>query len=192
MSGNNNISKDLFNSSPPDIEPNKYQDQLLEQYKLYVQMADKISDRRAVANTFFLSLNSFILTLLGILPQLKTNVSEFTLLWIIIVSIAGIIFSLAWIMLIRGYRKLNEAKFYVINSIEVKLPVTMYTSEWKYLEKIKEKIRFLPIKVGYSALSKIEQWIPFLIIFLYISLMLGSILISFQLIELPFKTAVLD
>jgi hypothetical protein len=187
MSMENDNPKDKLFNSPDNYVDNKYQDHLLEQYKLYIQMADKISDRRATANTFFLSLNSFLLTVLGILPQLKSNIVEFTFIWIIVVSFAGIVFCLAWIMLIRGYRKLNEAKFYIINTIESTLPVTMYDSEWKYLEKIKEKIRFLPFRIGYSPLSMVERWVPTLIIFLYISLMIGSIAVSFNFIELPFE-----
>jgi hypothetical protein len=180
-------SDDLFNEPYSNIDE-KYKDQLIEQYKLYVQMADKISDRRAIANTFFLSLNSFLLTVLGVLPQLKSNIVEFTLIWVIVVSIAGIIFCFSWIMLIRGYRKLNEAKFYIINRMEEKLPVTMYASEWKYLENIKEKLRFLPFNIGYSPLSMIERWVPSLIVLLYISLMVGTIAVSYNFIKLPFET----
>ena len=33
---------------------------LLEQYKIYVEMADRISHRRAVANTFFLTFNTAV------------------------------------------------------------------------------------------------------------------------------------
>ncbi len=36
----------------------RYQAVLLEQYKLYVEMADRVSARRALANTFFLTLNT--------------------------------------------------------------------------------------------------------------------------------------
>jgi hypothetical protein len=63
----------------------------------------------------------------------------------------------------------------------------MYDSEWKYLEKIKEKMRFLPFSMGYSPLSMVERWVPILVIFLYISLMIGSIVVTFNLIEFPFE-----
>ena len=104
-----------------------------------IQMADKVSDRRGIANTFFLSLNTFLLTVLGVLPQLKSNIIEFTMVWIIIVAIAGVTFCITWFMLIRYYAKLNEAKFAVINEIEKKLPVTVFNTEWKYLEKNEDK-----------------------------------------------------
>jgi hypothetical protein len=63
------IRRDLWNA---DVTPatypggaEKYVDALLEQYALYVEMADRISSRRGLANTFFLTLNSAILTLVG-------------------------------------------------------------------------------------------------------------------------------
>ena len=40
----------------------KYDEHLLQQYLLYVQMADKISERRSLANTFFLTANTAILS----------------------------------------------------------------------------------------------------------------------------------
>ena len=164
----------------------KYKDHLLEQYKLYIEMADKISERRATANSFFLSLNSFLLTVLGILPQLKSNIIEFTVLWIIIVSIAGTSFCISWIMIIRAYKSLNGAKFKIINKIEDNLPVSMYNSEWKYLKTVKKNLKYLPFPIKYSPLSVIELWVPIIIILLYISLAVGGILVSLGIINIPF------
>ena len=41
----------------PEKYGEKYKEHLLEQYKLYVEMADRISGRRQTANSFFLSIN---------------------------------------------------------------------------------------------------------------------------------------
>ena len=48
------IGAELWNVAPSDKLP----DGLLEQYKIYVEMADRISARRGLANTFFLTLNT--------------------------------------------------------------------------------------------------------------------------------------
>ena len=37
-----------------------------EQYKLYVEMADRVSARRSLANTFFLTLNTALFTPIGV------------------------------------------------------------------------------------------------------------------------------
>ena len=44
----------------------KYQSAVLEQYKLYVEMADRISNRRGLTNTFFLMLNTGIFTVIAV------------------------------------------------------------------------------------------------------------------------------
>lgn len=156
----------------------KYKEHLLEQYKLFIQMADKISDRRATANSFYLSLNSFLLTILGILPQLKSNIIEFTLLWIIIVSAGGIVFCISWIRIIETYKRLNSAKFKVILAIEGNLPAKMYSAEKNHLKAMM-----------HSTLSSNEKFIPIIIIALYALLALGGSLVSLQLLQLPFTAS---
>jgi len=56
----------------------------LELYKLAVEMADRISARRALANTFFLTINTGLAALLG----------GKELRWY--VAVAGLLFALAW------------------------------------------------------------------------------------------------
>ena len=52
-----------------------YEHHILDQYKLYVEMADRISSRRNSANIFFLTLNSTILTIIGFLFEKITVVN---------------------------------------------------------------------------------------------------------------------
>ena len=102
----------------------EYLKHLLTQYKLCVEMADKISSRRCNANNFFLSINTFLLTAVGILSKLGFDFSIFTLSWIIIVSLSGIVLCVTWFVTIRCYRNLNEAKFKIINKIEEKFDIS--------------------------------------------------------------------
>ncbi len=46
---------------------------LLEQYKLYVEMADRISARRGLTNSYFLTLNTGIVALVGALKKFPTG-----------------------------------------------------------------------------------------------------------------------
>ena len=62
-------------------------------------LVDRISARRALANTFFLTVNTGLAALLG-------------LRWY--VAAAGIVFALAWWWLLQSYRKLNAAKFNIV------------------------------------------------------------------------------
>ena len=100
-----------------------YKKHLLEQYKLCVEMADKISSRRSTANSFFLSVNTLLITAIGILSRLGSSFATFSSLWGVMTSIAGILFCWTWLVTIQRYRDLNDAKFNVINAIERRLPV---------------------------------------------------------------------
>jgi hypothetical protein len=72
------IEKMLFISAS-DKYGDKYIEHLLDQYKIYINAAEKISDRRQKTNEFFLGLNTALLALLGFVAT-KTNQSEISLM----------------------------------------------------------------------------------------------------------------
>ncbi|EDS81516.1 RipA family octameric membrane protein (plasmid) [Clostridium perfringens] len=123
---------------------------LIDQWKVYVQMADNISERRGKNNNFFVTLNTTIITL---------STTNFIGIEKSLVNILGIVLSIIWILSIKNYAKLNEAKFSVINSIENYLEIQGFKEEWEYLEINK-----------YSELSNLEKWVP--IIFILINIIL--------------------
>ncbi|MDO8769453.1 MAG: hypothetical protein Q7K57_12265 [Burkholderiaceae bacterium] len=132
----------------------KWYTHLIEQYKLYVEMADRISSRRAAANSYFLSVNSAILAFVGYLTVKDSE--EF--LWLL--GIAGATLSLFWHALIKSYRNLNTAKFLVIHQIEKRLPISPYDAEWEAMGKGKNPKLYRPI-------SHIELGVPFIFIALH-------------------------
>ena len=50
---------------------NDYQNHLFGQYKLYVQSIEKTSDRRQYANIYFLTINTALISLVGLLFKVK-------------------------------------------------------------------------------------------------------------------------
>src|SRR5439155_22128036 len=86
---------------------------------------------------------------------------------------AGILFCVAWIALIRSYKKLNEAKFTVISVIERKLPAVLFDAEWKYLVEDKKKKRRFGFFVRYFPLTLIEIWVPGICIVIYLGMLVG-------------------
>lgn len=126
----------------------------LELYKLAVEMADRISARRALANTFFLTVNTGLVALLG----------GRSLRWY--VAAAGIVFALAWWGLLQSYRKINWAKFQVINSIEPRLPFQPFSDEWHHLENTRAPRKLWPFRdlrawlKGYHDLGTVERIVP--------------------------------
>src|SRR3954454_21912162 len=84
-----------------------YRNAILEQYRIYVEMADRISARRALANTFFLTLNTAILTAIGVFWNRQPGGSDWALIVPLIVLIGQCV---TWYLLIRSYRQLNAGK----------------------------------------------------------------------------------
>jgi hypothetical protein len=119
--------------SPPDSDPNTdpevaaasaiseaLPEHYFELYKLAVEMADRVSARRTTANAFFLTINTGLVALVG----------GTSLRWY--VAAAGVVFSAAWWLLLKSYRKLNEAKFSVIVDMEERLPRQMFAEEYRH------------------------------------------------------------
>jgi hypothetical protein len=143
-----------------DADHERYRGAILEQYKIYVEMADRISARRALANTFFLTLNTAILTAIGVFWNKQPSGSEWTLLVPLLVLLGQ---CLTWYWLIRSYRQLNTGKYTVIAALERRLPATPYWGgEWLALGEGKDRTRYWP-------LTHVEQRIPMLFAAAYLT-----------------------
>jgi hypothetical protein len=100
--------------------PEHYQTAILEQYKLYVEMADRISARRGLTNTFFLTLNTLVFTIIGVVVKDRTQFSPILLALALAIALGQ---CGGWFLIVRSYRQLNSAKFKVIGALETRLPV---------------------------------------------------------------------
>ena len=164
-----NILKSLineFSEETPYALNEKYQDHLLDQYKLFVEMADRISSRRQTANSFFLSINTALIGLLGYFgvndsPQLGNSFN-----WII--AIAGITLSYLWYEIIQSHRNLNTAKFNVIHKIEKFLPLSLYEAEWEAVGRGKNSKLYLPF-------TRVEKGVPWVFVILHSMVLLLSV-----------------
>ena len=79
----------------PEIEYGRdYRTHVLEIYKLYVGMADNISERRQSANSFFLTLNSAIVALISYVSISSNNTVQSSFFWLVPVS--GMVLSFLW------------------------------------------------------------------------------------------------
>ncbi|MFE6305204.1 hypothetical protein [Nocardiopsis sp. NPDC057823] len=150
------VRKSLWNEDffedPRSGSGETYQQILIEQYKICIEMADRVSARRSVANTFFLSLNTLVVTVLT--AVLKGQQGQFSFFALFPGFLILLISCLAWYMMVRSYRLLNGAKFLVIGALEERLPASPYwRAEWAALGEGKNWRLYLP-------LSHIEQWVP--------------------------------
>jgi len=138
----------------------KFADPLVEEYKLYVKMADSVSNRRLQTNSFFVSVLSALFVFLSLIGERKTFGDIVNIAYIAI-PILGLILSYVWFLNIRSYRQLNFGKFKVIHQIEQQLPFPCYAREWEIIGKGEEARKYLQ-------LTHVEQYIPLLLAILFL------------------------
>ncbi len=160
---------EIQENSAYSLNPELHQNHILEQYKLYVEMADRISSRRNLANVFFLTLNTTILAAVGFSLE-KIQLVEPK--WLTIFPILGIeSMVVVWWWLITSYRKLNTAKYKVVGNLEKRLPSSPYWSaEWMELGEGKDLKKYLP-------LTSLEKYVPIIFGFFYLVLSIYIIFI---------------
>ena len=119
-----------------------YRDHALEMYKTYLEMADRISERREKANSFFLAVNTALIALLAkdAFGGAGASASVLELL----VPAAGGVLCYLWYRIVRSYRDLNSAKFKVVQSIEQQLPLRPYYAEWESVGRGENPRLYLP------------------------------------------------
>lgn len=145
----------------------------LEIYKLIVEMADRMTARRAGANSFFLAVNAALATLVGLFGSSKDgDVTRFAAWGVIAGAAAGVVLAISWWMLLRYYRRLNGAKFDVINNIETRLPEQPYTQEWTILHPTEAAPPAKTKGRGYHhrEATVIEQFVPWVFVGVYLVL----------------------
>lgn len=146
----------------------KYQGAILEQYKIYVEMADRVTSRRALHNTFFLTVNTAIAAVGGSLVsslQSRGTASLVSLLTILLLQCA------TWFWMIRSYRQLSSAKYRVIGALEDRLPSSPWLAEWRAMRAGRDKSLYWP-------LTQLEQLVPAIFGVAYIALFIFAVLKS--------------
>ena len=147
----------------PEEYGEKYQDHLLEQYKLFVEMADRVSQRRDQSNRFYVTFVSAIAGLLMVLSRFGTSVNGIWPVVFLISGLLGMALSFIWFLNIESYRTLNTAKFEIINDLEQQLPYQGYSKEWELLRPAIGSPKYLQ-------LTRIEQLVPAVIILLFLGI----------------------
>ena len=135
-------------SYPPG--PQKFSEDLLEQYRIACVAADNVSTRRENSNRYLIALNTAIVALYGF--QATGGANPYLL---IPMAIAGLAISLLSLAIIKSHRTLNQAKFQVILEIEKHLPAGIYAQEWNLIQQRKTPARHLET-------SKLEGYIHYL------------------------------
>lgn len=142
-------------------------DSTFEQYKLYVELMDRVSARRQTVNRFYLSLLS---VMIAIYPTAGTYVSEANAFqFLSVLSLLGLFLCMLWFIHLRSFRLLNKSKFKVIHEMEKELPFACFDLEWDLMNQGGKG-------ETYILLSKIEQYVSLVFACLFIGLWLFELL----------------
>ena len=138
-------------------------EEFLEIYKLHVEMADRVSQRREGANRLFVTLLSVVMVLMTAILRFGSQLDSIPVEYILVVLMLTVLsLSASWYVVIRSYRQLNTEKFSILNKLEEKLPFAFYKLEWQRLGEGKDPKR-------YWKLTVVETCLP--IVFSVLSMM---------------------
>lgn len=118
-------------------------DALLAQYRILVETSEALVSRRQGVNTFFLSVNSIILTVAALLLRdgqsgpLESGA-------LIGLGLAGVTLCFGWRRLIVSFGQLNGGKFAVIQALERRLPARVFAAEWTALGCGRDPKKYAP------------------------------------------------
>ena len=143
-----------------------FQPHLLEQYKLYVESSQKVTDRRITTRNYLLTVNSFLLTVFGVASS--QHLGGF---WLAVVPVAGLLVSFTWYSLVAFYRNLGASKYKVIHQMEGFLPVAPFRFEWRSAHD--EKAR------RHTGVTHLERMVPLTFAAIYLVLLGYSLSRSF-------------
>lgn len=146
--------------------------ELLEIYKLHVELADRVSARRGEAARAHITLLSGLAALLGIVA--RTGGGDVPL-WVVSggISFVAMVVAVSWALLIESYRQLNRAKFEVLCKLEDKLAFQFFSMEWVALGEGREEKKYL-------RLTEAESILPYAVALACVGLLAGSVIWRWQ------------
>lgn len=121
-----------------------------ENYKTFVESAEKMSDRRGIFNNIYLT---FSLALLSFISVAKIDKVPFY-----IFNIIGALISIIWFFTIDNYSKRNKVKYEIINEYEKEHNLKWFSEEEKRISVL-------------TNLTILEKLLPITFLIIYIVMM---------------------
>lgn len=161
----------IFNDDiyEPGSHDKEYIGRIMEQYKIYQKTSEDLVERRQNVNSFYITVNSAIVAVFGVILGLADYPSNTFV--IIIMAVIGIILDISWIKLLEAYGVLNSAKMKVICMLERELPIRLYDTEWMVMsDKLNLK--------KYVSFTDSEKRIPKILIGVYSFIIIADVLFT--------------
>ncbi len=157
-----------------------------DEFKLFYESTEKVTDRRINANRWNYSICTAILVASAALLNwgiLNPNFLIISVIGVLILSIMASLFCSLWIKQIKDYKELNNAKFSVLNQMsphiafsnkhnDPRASFTPFEKEWTFLQKVKAVQEIKNSNLIALKASNMEYLIPkaFRILFIIISI----------------------
>ena len=110
------------------------QNTALEQWKIYSQSTQQVSNRRLKNNRFYLRL---LIALLGV-AGIGGKLGFITPVGILFIGAIGLPFCVLWTFHILSYKQLNSGKYRVLWQVAEQLPYDPFQMEWDHLKEGEE------------------------------------------------------
>lgn len=127
-----------------------------DQYRMFVDSAEKNSENRIKQSNFYLTINLAFLS--------YTIAQNLDLPRLIITAVIGVIICIVWLLTISNYAKRNGVKFDIINEMEGDFNA-LFSEEWKRVKVL-------------TPLSRYEKIVAAIFIVAYLATVLVRLLIG--------------
>ena len=139
---------------------------IFEQYKMYAEMAEKTHQYYGTVNTFFATIHTGAVTLLGYWvagfvkePGSTTTQGTYIIIQVILVCLIAI--CTIWWRVLESYKQLHAGRGKIIRAVEEYcLPFHPFTYEWDVEFGRGDREKYLPVSHPF-------RWLPFVFIVLY-------------------------
>jgi hypothetical protein len=162
-----------------------------EEFKLYYDSTEKVTDRRLDTNRWNYSI--CIAILVAIAAIARFSLTTVALVWvglgaIIILSAMATLFCALWVGQIRDFKKLNNAKFAVLNDMAPRIEFdiehpgivesyTPFDREWKKLNELNALSDIGRSNIVALKSSNIEYFIPKAFAVLFVAILVAIVVV---------------
>lgn len=174
-----------------DIKPHKPK-LSFEEFRLYYESAEKVTDRRLSTNRWNYSVcTAVIVASTGLLGWATSNLNflAIAVIAVIILSLMGIAFCQSWISQIQDFKMLNNAKFEVLNQMaphvsfgsdksDERVSFSPFEKEWEALKKTKSAVEIANTNIIALSSSNVEYLIPRAFTWLFVLLIVALMVIT--------------
>jgi|SRR5690348_2862795 len=177
-------------SGVPTVSKKDFSQELkFQQYRLFVDTAERNSDRRASTQRFYTAMHTSLLTLLivvggyGLLgqntsldgqrPDGSVVANQVQAPIVIAACVIGVMLAILWHAHLQAFRRLSAAKFKIINDMEEDMPYQAFMREWEALNGADPGM-----KRRHVQLTALERVVPLIAILFYMALGIAYLLIT--------------